>query len=505
MKKVAVIGSGVAGFSAAIHAQLEGFETELYEAHSRPGGMCTTWKRKGFTIDNCVHWFTCTKKDMQLNRLWQNVGLVSDDIDTVELKSFYSSELNGKTLTLWSDLERTRKELLSLSPEDEKEINDFIDTVELEKGMQLPVFKPVSAVGLFDLPEMIKTMHPMIKAIRHIGKENLAQYSQRFKNPLIKQTLKDLIPVYQYATSFIASYATVCSGNGDFIAGGTDEMIRRLTLKYESLGGKLFVNKKIVKVNFAGGTKGRKKVIESVEAEDGEVIEADCFIFACDPKITFGKLLDEKYMNKGLKKRYLRKEANPTFSGFHAAFAVDGKFEAPVETPAYFFETTEEFTAGTNTLHRIGVKTYHHYKADFAPEGKDIIQVHLKQFEKDYFFWERLAEKGDGKKAYREEKEKTAIFIQQQIEKRFPEYRGKLELLDVWTPYTYHRYTGAYTGSYMTFIKTPGSGANYIPNSIRGIKNGFCASNWLMSPGGLPCALAEGYFAVWYMMKSFRP
>ena len=32
-KKVIIIGGGIAGLSAGIHAQMDGFETEIYESH----------------------------------------------------------------------------------------------------------------------------------------------------------------------------------------------------------------------------------------------------------------------------------------------------------------------------------------------------------------------------------------------------------------------------------------------------------------------------------------
>ena len=40
---------------AGILLQKAGFETEIYEKNSVPGGQCTGWKREGYTIDNCVH------------------------------------------------------------------------------------------------------------------------------------------------------------------------------------------------------------------------------------------------------------------------------------------------------------------------------------------------------------------------------------------------------------------------------------------------------------------
>ena len=50
-KRVLVIGAGIAGLSAASYLQRNGFETEIFELHDLPGGLCTSWKRNGYTFD----------------------------------------------------------------------------------------------------------------------------------------------------------------------------------------------------------------------------------------------------------------------------------------------------------------------------------------------------------------------------------------------------------------------------------------------------------------------
>lgn len=56
MKKVIIVGSGIAGLSAGCYLQMNGYDTQIFEAHNHPGGVCTSWTRKGYTVDNCIHW-----------------------------------------------------------------------------------------------------------------------------------------------------------------------------------------------------------------------------------------------------------------------------------------------------------------------------------------------------------------------------------------------------------------------------------------------------------------
>lgn len=104
-KKVVIIGGGVAGLSAGVYARLAGFEAEIYEKNTIPGGECIGWNRKGYHIDNCIHWLTGTKKGTDLYDVWKTVGALSDETEYAKVDSFYTSEYKGEVATLWNDLE----------------------------------------------------------------------------------------------------------------------------------------------------------------------------------------------------------------------------------------------------------------------------------------------------------------------------------------------------------------------------------------------------------------
>lgn len=57
MKRVAIVGGGLAGLAAAVHAQAAGAEVSLFEARNRLGGRCfsVTDRESGVAIDNGQH------------------------------------------------------------------------------------------------------------------------------------------------------------------------------------------------------------------------------------------------------------------------------------------------------------------------------------------------------------------------------------------------------------------------------------------------------------------
>lgn len=137
-EKVIIIGGGIAGLSAGIYALLAGFDAEIYEKNAIPGGECIGWNRKGYHIDNCIHWLTGTKKGTELYDVWKTVGALDDNMEYASIDSFYTSTYDGQKVTLWNDLNRTQEELLALSPEDEEEIKKFIQYVEYSKQCLFP-------------------------------------------------------------------------------------------------------------------------------------------------------------------------------------------------------------------------------------------------------------------------------------------------------------------------------------------------------------------------------
>lgn len=63
MKKILIIGAGAGGLSTGCYGQMNGFETEIFEMGDTPGGLCTSWRRKGYVIDGCIDWLVGADAD----------------------------------------------------------------------------------------------------------------------------------------------------------------------------------------------------------------------------------------------------------------------------------------------------------------------------------------------------------------------------------------------------------------------------------------------------------
>lgn len=488
MKKVVIVGGGIAGMTAGVLLQKAGFDTEIYEKNALPGGHCTGWKREGYFIDNCIHWLTGTRPGSALHELWKEIGALGDGTEVHKKEMFFSSKLNGQTLTFWRDKEKTRKEMLELSPEDEKEINKLTEYVTMAETMTVPVEKPFDAMTPIDYVKLGMSMKSMGKVMKEYGDMDINELAMRFKHPLIRRAIVDYMPSGYQAYAFIVSYGTVTGGNGDIPKGGSLAMSLRIAEKYKEYGGVIYTNASVKSILING------KKSEGIMLENGEKVEADYVICACDTDYTFRKLLLGKYMPKGLKQMYADRDKYPISSGFQIAYAVDGVF--PELTGTRIF-SCDDMSVGNQTVKRMSIQSYD-YEPDFVPEGKMILQTNFSQTETDYKYWESLY---TDKESYEKRKTEIAEQAVQRVEKEYPFLSGKIRVIDVWTPMTYTRYCNSYKGAYMSFVTTKQAKSITVPGVVKGLDNVFLASQWLMGPGGLPTAAAMGKFAAWRIIK----
>lgn len=484
-KKIVIIGGGIGGLSAGIYALKAGFDAEIYEKNHIAGGECMGWNRNGCHIDNCIHWLTGTDSKTSMWKIWNTMGALDMNTEYADTDKFYTSRFGGQEVTLWKNLDRTERELLALSPEDEEEIKKLIQHVRYAESCVLPVEKPMDMMKIGDYIEMGKSMANMPKVMKEYGKIDLKELGARFRSPILRKLMTDYLPADYTAYSFLVSYATITSGNGEIPIGGSLAMTNRIVERFKEMSGKLFTSAPVKSIIVEGGT------AKGIELESGEKVTADEVISAVDTSFLFGRLLDKSYMPKDWAAAYSSAVEYPVISGFQIAYVTDDTFSG--EDTIFF--GCDPVRIGGRSFDRIYVKNYG-YDKSFAPEGKTVIQTNISQTDEDYKFWKSLS-----KEEYKAKKQELVAEVTARVIKEFPELEGKLTLLDCWTPLTYERYCNAYHGGYMAFVTTPTTKKIKCNGALKKLKNFWIAGQWIMSPGGLPVAAASGKFAVQRILK----
>jgi phytoene dehydrogenase-like protein len=146
---VLIIGGGVAGLSAGIYGQLNGYQTEILEMHSQPGGQCTAWKRKGYTFDYCIHWLVGSSHGA-FHDIWKETGAINGQTRIVNPETYVTMRMpDGKDFIIYSDLDRWEAYLTQMAPEDQKPISRMC--MHMRKMATMELFeKPAADRKLLD-------------------------------------------------------------------------------------------------------------------------------------------------------------------------------------------------------------------------------------------------------------------------------------------------------------------------------------------------------------------
>ncbi len=478
MKKVIIVGGGIAGLTAGILAQKQGYSTIIVEKHSKVGGNLTGWERDGYKIDNCIHWLTGTNKNSSEHKKLLEIGV----LDNFYMNdSFYTTHLNGQSISMYKDLDKTKEEMLFISKEDEKEIIRFINAVKSVKLLQNMGGETNDVKG---------TLFQKFKGlsyILHYFNKSLGDLSSNFKHPLLKLCIDGFIGDKFSALGLIFAYACFSEGNGKIPFGGSMEVASQIRDKYLSLGGKILTNTTAVKVNSESN-------FVSVNFKDKPTLYSDYAILAVDLENAY-KLLNENLPQNVQKRLYNPKFAR--FSSFHTAFSCDLKnLNFKGEQILYVDEKHKDVIKAKT----IAIREFSKEKT-FAPNNKTVIQAMFFVGEQDSKRWIDLK---NNQNLYFAEKLKISQTIMEILTENFPALKQNLKIIDAWTPATYNRFFGEKNGSYMSNILPKSTIPSTFKNYSTKHKNVIFATQWLSLIGGLPIAINSGYKAIGSLLRLER-
>ncbi len=481
MKQIVIIGGGIAGLTAGIFAQKNGFESAILEKHHTSGGECTGWDRQGYHIDGCIHWLVGTKEGSPLRELWDTVGAL-DGVDIYEPDSFMAVEHDGVTVHFCRDLDRMKESWLQISPQDKGAIEELCADIGKLHSFTFPVGKPQDMMNFIEKVKYMLSMKDVGPVMQKYSKLSIKELAGKFKHPALKTALASFMPEGDYsAVSIIFPLGTFTGGQSSIPVGGSKALAKRMEDKYLELGGKIETSCEAEDFAIDGNT------VKQVTCKNGKNFEGDFFIAACDANVLYERLLKGQYPDPEFQKRFNDPETYPLASNIYVGIGYKGSMEDIPRTLKFPVDALP-IDQNRNPTEYLQM-THYGYEPDFAPEGHTVITFAINQFQPELEKWEELAK---DREAYNKEKNRIGEEVIRAMEKRFPEMAGKLKLLDVASPQTYERYCNAYRGAFMAFWPTLKGKQLAHTGQIRGLDNLVLSGQWLQPPGGLPVALITG-------------
>lgn len=488
MVKVVVIGAGISGLSAGIYAARAGFDVTILEQHNIPGGLSTSWSRKGYYFEGGMHWLTGSSPKMPLNKVWHETGALQDNNLVENRDPLYNLiDENGKTLSLYRYLPQMQKALIDYAPEDKVRIKKMCREIRDFTNFHMPVLdtrgcKCKNPVKINPL-EFLK-MLPAIMRVPRLTNTSYMEYVSRFKNKNLRHLLSSVIGYRYNALSFIYTLGSFASGDCGYPAGGSIRMAQNMLETYKALGGKILFRTKAENVHI------EDYEVKGVVTSAGEELEANAVIISQDARAAvdtlFDTMIDEPWVNT-------MRHKTITEQNIFIGMGVKADLSRLPYCCVYPLEKPFEY-AGCKWK-ELRIYNYAAYK-DHAPEGCTALTCLL--IGESYGFWK--AAKADG--TYKDKKKELGELFIKRLAEFIPEVGEALEVIDVATPCTYERYTGSYEGSWMSVWQKGGKQYNYpqILDSIFGV---YFAGQRIQMPGGLPIAVYTGRQAVQFLCRDF--
>ncbi|MDD4353977.1 MAG: FAD-dependent oxidoreductase [Candidatus Nanoarchaeia archaeon] len=525
MSKVVIVGSGMAGLTAAAYLARAGIDVLLIEKNIDCGGLVSCLNVKGFTFDLGA-------------KSIENAGIIKPmlkdlGIELELVKSPVSIGIEKEIIDFDSEdkLNDYQKLLEGLYPESKKDIVKIMDfskkifkDMEVLYGIDNPYFKDFindKAFMIKLLPWLFKFF--MTSARINKLKEPVESFLKKMSN---NKSLVDIITQHFFKstpTFFALGYFYVYM---DYLypKGGTMELAKIIEKKIISEGGKILKNTKIIEVDAYS-----KKLLDS----KGNYYDYDELIWAADLKTLYSIVNVSKLNKNDAFKISKQKEKLFSKRGGDSVFTLMLGVNSPVEkfrkiSNPHFFYTPKKKGLGENRFSKIkelvnnfgSVSKKDIFKwlddylklntyeisipairdASLAPKGKTGLII---SFLFDYDLIKKVFDAGWYQEFIEGVKERVIKIFEGSI---YPGLSEKVLFSYYSTPINISKIAGTSEGGITgwsfedsspvvnNLMKMPDSIKTPIPNVLQ-------AGQWAYSPAGIPTCILTGWIAAQEIIK----
>lgn len=448
-----IIGAGMGGLVCGCYLAKAGLKVLITEQHHKPGGYCSSFKRKDFIFDAGAHSFGGYREDGIVRKVFTDL----DVNNRVRIRRFDPTDVvitPDYRVSFWADIHKTIEEFQKLFPKESHHIERFF--------------------YFLSKPDPIS-----ISKIRTWTYQNLLD--KYFSDVKLKAILS--VPIYGNSglppSLLSAVWAAIIFkefilDSGYYAEGGMQVLPDTLARRFTELGGELVLSCLVEKIVV------NDNEVKGILTEGGRFIHSGYVVSNGDAKQTFFDLLGKDIINRDFLEEI--DSMVPALSAFIVYLGLDNQFDTGSFNPginvwkhAHYDLNYTYHAAKEVDLSRIGGYFLHIY-----PDKKRILAFMVLAF-RDKQYWER-------NKIHLMES-----FIKKIEFETLPALSLHILYKEAATPYTLHRYTLNQKGSAYGWAGTPSQIiVPYLkkPSFIRGL---YLTGHWTTRGFGIPGVLFDGY------------
>ncbi|NMC73157.1 MAG: phytoene desaturase [Geobacteraceae bacterium] len=271
-KRVAVIGSGLGGLSAAITCAAKGLRVAIFEKNDKIGGKLNISRKEGFSFDLGPSILTLPSV---FRDLFAKAGLrFEDHVPIRPLQTHWRNFFeDGACIDLVADLERQKTLLAAVDTEAPAQFDRFMAYARRQyelsdrnylRGFDSPmeIILDLWGNGLTGL-DLLRSMHRGVSSyFTHPKLRDIFDYFAKYigSSPFNAPGVINLMPWVQY-----------CYGLW-YVEGGMYRLAEGLKKALEELSAELHLNREVISIDTDGSA------VTSITLADGEQVKADFVI-----------------------------------------------------------------------------------------------------------------------------------------------------------------------------------------------------------------------------------
>jgi phytoene dehydrogenase-like protein len=400
-----IIGAGMSGLVCGCYLALAGMKVLIAEQHHKPGGYCSTFKRKGFTFDAAAHSFGSYREGGNFKTVVKELGLDQ----RIVIRRYDPADIvvtPNHRISFWNDREKTIRELQIAFPHELK-TREFISFMSDPKPADIAALRNQTFKEVLDryfTDDKIKTI----------------LFCQLFGNGGLPPSLMSAFTGSKIFTEFVVD-------GGYYPDGGMQALPDAFAQRFTEFGGTLLLSSSVAIITEDHGK------VSGVVLKNGTAIRSRCVISNCDARQTYLSLLKGYSLNRGFAEKL--NTMRPSLSMFIAYIGIDEFFDAlPQPGSTLWFlphYDIEQMYLSAQNEHYTDLSKY---LLRVSPSGKTILAMANTSF-KNKEYWD---------------KNKQLLlnnFIAIIEQTTVPDLSKHLRYQEAASPYTLYSYTLNYQGA----------------------------------------------------------
>lgn len=484
-----IIGAGMGGLSAGNFLAKYHQKVLILEKHTIPGGLITSFKRKGVQFDLGIESLYELKPGQTIPQFLEFWGTaVAAQPNTGDLCCF----IDGQRYDFRHD--RLREDFLAAFPDDQADVRRIFEINErmyreMNSGTGAP--KPPYEMNALELVRF--GIHNLIRrpAMMKYGMKDASVVLDRLtRSPALRSAIfsKGIFPMVYLAYAYRLNVV----GQDYYPTGGMQAIPDAAVRSFTANGGVLKLRSEVVEILVENGRAA------GVRTQDGECYSAGTVISNASPHFTYDLLPDDLPLKEQLKQTLRGRDI---FPGVCALFLA--------VSPAYDFGSTSCFSFLSSSSYKAHYQTFTPENCPiemvvYPPKPGEPYRAAVALLPLPYEYrdgWETGPGRERGAAYYRLKEAVTDTVLSRLESALGSAFRSAVVLAELSTPLTFERYTHSQHGSFMGWAIDAKNYGKFLKQKT-GLPGLYLCGQWVFPGFGVAGVMASGYYLAKDLLKA---